>query len=275
VRRQVISKIMRRTIQVLIAIIYFIPFYWMILKSFRESIFPHFPPNLLPLVDTISNYIYVWRFGAFPLWYLNSVIIAITTTAGSVFIGALAGYAFARLEFKGRDVLFYIVLATLMIPFPVITVAEYIMMVDIHWVNTYQAVIIPSMVSAVNIFLMRQYFTTIPTEVEEAARIDGLKTHQIFLRIAAPLAKPAFAAAAIYTFLSAWNSFLWPLFVLQTPNHFTLPLAINFFKGANGVQIYWNQMTAAEVLSLLPTLIIYIVFERYFIRGIAINVNKG
>ncbi len=175
----------------------------------------------------------------------------------------------------GRDVLFYIVLATLMIPFPVITVAEYIFMVDIGWVNTYQAVIIPSMVSAVNIFLMRQYFTTIPTEVEEAARIDGLRTHQIFAIIAAPLAKPAFAAAAIYTFLAAWNSFLWPLFVLQTPGKFTLPLAINFFKGANGAQIYWNQMTAAEVLSLIPTLMIYVIFERYFIKGIALNVNKG
>ncbi len=262
-------------IQLILAFIYVIPFYWMVIKSFRFTIFANFPPNLLPTLQTLGNYVYVWHFSAFPSWYLNSTLIALSVTAASVFIGSLSGYAFARLRFRGRDVLFYTVLATLMIPFPVVIIAEYILMVDLGWVNTYQAVIVPSTASAVNVFLMRQYFTTIPQEVEDAAKIDGLRPHQIFFRIAAPLAKPAYAASAIYTFIGAWNSFLWPLLVLHSLKMFTLPLAINFFKGANGSQIYWNEMTAAEVLTIIPTIVIYVVFEKYFVKGIALGGSKG
>jgi ABC-type sugar transport system, permease component len=247
----------------------------MVIKSFRFTIFANFPPNLLPTLQTVGNYVYVWHFSAFPHWYLNSTLIALSVTAASVFIGSLSGYAFARLRFRGRDILFYTVLATLMIPFPVVIIAEYILMVDLGWVNTYQAVIVPSTASAVNVFLMRQYFTTIPQEVEDAAKIDGLRPHQIFFRVAAPLAKPAYAASAIYTFIGAWNSFLWPLLVLHSVKMFTLPLAINFFKGANGSQIYWNQMTAAEVLTMIPTIVIYVVFEKYFVKGIALSGSKG
>ncbi len=265
---------------VVLAIIYFIPFYWMILKSFRLSIFAGFPVDLNPFSRTsisnfISNFNYVWGFGNFPIWYLNSIFVSAVVVVSSVFIGALAGYAFARLDFPGRNILFYAVLATLMIPFPVITISEYVFMVKLGWINTYQGLMLPQIASAVNVYLMRQYFLTIPSEIEDAAKIDGLRPGQIFFRISAPLAKPAFAASAIFTFISSWNNFIWPLFEIQTTGMYTLPLALNFFKGANGTQIYWNDMMLATTISLIPTFIIYVIFERFFIQGISLTGTKG
>lgn len=272
-----------QVLMVLLAIVYFIPFYWMIVKSFRSSIFAGFPVNLNPVSGTsihnfVSNLNQVWvsSLGALPVWYMNSVFIAVTVVAGSVLVGAMAGYAFARLRFRGRDILFILVLATLMIPFPVITIAEYVFMVDIGWVNTYQSLILPQIASAVNVFLFRQFFLTIPVEVEEAAKLDGLKPISIFFRIASPLAMPAYAASAILTFMGSWNNFIWPAFDIKSVNMFTLPLALNFFKGANGTAIYWNQMMTFTILSLIPTFVMYLVFERYFVSGLgAISGLKG
>lgn len=265
---------------IILAAIYVIPFYWMVLKASRNSILANFPPDLNPFSRTsignlVSNFRQVWGFGSFPTWYFNSVIISTIVVSASVIVGAMAGYAFARLKFRGRDVLFYAVLGTLMIPFPVILIASYVFMIDIGWINTYQGLILPQIASAVNVFLMRQYFLTIPSEIEDAAKIDGLRPWQIFYRISAPLAKPAFAASAIYTFIGSWNNFLWPLLEAQTPGFWTLPLALNFFKGANGAQIYWNQMMTADILALIPTFIIYMIFERYFIQGISLTGTKG
>lgn len=278
-----IRAVSMEILMVLLAVLYFIPFYWMILKPFRYSIFAEFPTNFNPLSGTsisyfISTFNYVWTFGgvSFPMWYFNSIVIALAVVAGTVFIGSLAGYAFARLRFRGRDLLFYAVLATIMIPFPVITISEYVFMVDIHWVNTYQSLIMPQIASAVSVFLFRQYFRTIPHEIEDAAKIDGLRPFDIFARISAPLAKPAYAASSIVTFIGAWNNFIWPLFDTETLNLYTLPLGINFFKGANGVQIIWTQMMMATMLSLIPTFVIFIIFERYFVKGVTLTAGvKG
>ena len=181
--------------------------------------------------------------------------------------------ALARLKFPGRDLLFYAVLATLMIPFPVISIASYVFMLDIHWLSTYQGLILPQIASALDVFIMRQYFLTIPEEVEFAAKIDGLKPWQIFFKISAPMASPAIAAATIFSFISSWNNFLWPLMEVHSLNLFTLPLVLNFFKGANGTQIYWNQMMTVNILTIIPTVVIFALFEKYFIRGISIDVS--
>lgn len=285
-------------IQILVAAVYFVPFYSMIVQSFKSSIFTSFPPDLSPKIETLNNYLCVWTFGMqpvppqcelghsgvalptkspplFPMWYMNSIIIAVSITAGSVFFGALAGYALARLRFRGRIIFYYMILVTFMIPFPVITIAEYVLMTEIHWIDTYQAVIVPGIASSLSIFLMRQYYTTLPTEIEDSAKIDGLRPHQIFFRIALPLSKPALSAAAIYSFIGAWNALIWPLYALQSVQKFTLPVATAFFKGANGTQIIWGQMMAFDVLAALPTLVIFIIFERYFIGGIALEGGGG
>ena len=273
-------KLLLEAAMIVVAAVYVIPFYWMVLKATRISILANFPPDLNPFSRTsfnnfINNFHQVWSFGNFPTWYFNSILVSSVVVTTSVMVGAMAGYAFARLKFRGRNILFYVVLGTLMIPFPVILIASYVFMVDIGWINSYQGLILPQIASAVNVFLMRQYFLTIPSEIEDAAKIDGLRPWQIFYRISAPLAKPAFAASAIYTFIGSWNNFLWPLLEAQTVNYWTLPLALNFFKGANGTQIYWNQMMMADILALIPTFIIYMIFERYFIQGISLTGTKG
>jgi len=275
-----LKRLLLSVVMILVAIVYVMPFYWMILKAFRNSIFANFPPDMNLLSRTsfynfAVNFKLVWGFGSFPMWYFNSLFVSAIVVPASVLVGAMAGYAFARLKFRGSNILFYAVLGTLMIPFPVILIASYVFMIDIGWINTYQGLILPQIASAVNVFLMRQYFLTIPSEVEDAAKIDGLRPWQIFYRIAAPLAKPAFAASAIYSFISSWNNFLWPLLEAQTTNLWTLPLALNFFKGANGVQIYWNQMMVADILALIPTFLIFVIFERYFIQGISLSGTKG
>ena len=154
-------------LSILLVIIYMLPFYWMFLKMFRSSIFAHFPPDLNPFSLTsvgnlVANFRSVVSFGSFPLWYFNSVFVAAVVVTGSVLVGSAAGYAFARLHFKGRDLLFYAVLATLMIPFPVISIASYIFMLDLGWISTYQGLILPEIVSGLNVFIFRQYFMTIP-----------------------------------------------------------------------------------------------------------------
>ncbi|AAT43165.1 carbohydrate ABC transporter permease [Picrophilus oshimae] len=267
------------TVSILLAVIYLIPFYWTVIKSFRNSIFANFPPDMNPLSKTSLSYFIinlktVWGFGDFPLWYFNSVFVSIAVVIGSVFVGMLAGYAFARLRFPGRTYLFYSVLATLMIPFPVISIASYVFMLDLNWLSTYQGLILPQIASALDVFIMRQYFLTIPEEVELAAKIDGMKPWQIFFRVSAPMAKPAIAAATIFSFIGSWNNFLWPLMEVHSLHMFTLPLVLNFFKGANGTQIYWNQMMTVNILTIIPTIVIFIVFEKYFISGISLNYSR-
>ena len=275
-----VKKVVIQLMMILAVVIYVLPFYWMMLKMFRTSIFAHFPPNLNPLSGTsLSNFVQnlgsVWSFGSFPRWYFNSIFVTLIVLFSSVFVGSIAGYAFARLNFRGREMIFYTVLGTLMIPFPVVSVASYVFMLNIGWLSTYQGIIIPEIASALNVFLFRQYFLTIPKEVEEEAKLDGLNPFQIFTKISAPMAKPAFAASFIYTFIGSWNNFLWPLMVIHSKSLYTLPLVLNFFKGVNGIQIYWNEMMTVVFLTLLPTLIIYAIFERYFVEGISFTGLKG
>lgn len=269
-------RVPKYVIILLLVAIYLFPFYWMMLETFRNSPFATFPPNINPFSNTsiayfVQNFDNVWKFGMFPRWYFNSVFVSVVVILGSVSIGALAGWAFARLHFRGRDPLFYVVLATLMIPFPVVSISSYIFMLDIGWINTYQGLIAPQIASALTVFLMRQYFLTIPKEIEDAAKVDGMNSWQIFYKIGLPMAKPAIAASFIFTFIGSWNNFLWPLVEVNGQGLFTLPLALNFFKGYNGTQIIWDHMMMAVMLTLIPTLIIYAIMEKYLVEGISLS----
>lgn len=276
-----LGKAARYAVMLMVAAIYAIPTYWMFLEAFRNLAIISFPPDFNPLSHTsvaylVSNVEHVWNVAnglnaSFPLWYLNSVYVAAITVGGSVGIGSMAGYAFARLKFRGRDILFYVVLGTMMIPFPVITISLYLFMNSLGWVSTYQGLIAPQIASALTVFLMRQYFLTLPTEVEDAAKVDGLRTWQIFYQIALPMARPALAACIIFTFIGSWNNLIWPAWISLSPSVWTLPLSLKFFTGANGVQIYWNQMMTAVVLTIIPTLLIFALFERFWVQGISLS----
>jgi multiple sugar transport system permease protein len=212
----------------------------------------------------------------FSRWFLNSLIVATLVTAGNLFFDSLAGYAFARMRFPFRNGLFLLVLGTMMVPVAMTLVPVYVILVKMpggSWINTYQGLTVPFMVSAFGIFLMRQFFLSLPVEIEEAAAIDGLSRFGIYWRIAVPLSRPALATLAVLTFQGNWDSFLMPSFIASSPDHFTLPVGLASFS----FQYYqlWPQIMAGSMIVILPILAIYIFVQRYFIEGIASTGVKG
>lgn len=247
-----------------------VPFGWMISTSLKsESEAFQFPPTIIPHHWLFSNYATAWNFAPFGRFYLNTVIMATTVTLGQVLTCSLAAYAFARLRFPGRDVIFYIFLGTMMIPWQVTMIPAFLVISWLGWVNTYQAVIVPGLASAFGTFLLRQFFTTIPRELDDAATIDGAGRFTILFRIILPLAGPALAALSIFTFMAMWNNFLWPLIVENSANMMPVTVGLSVFQGEYNAQ--WNLMMAAAVTATIPVLLVYMLAQRYFIQGIALT----
>ncbi|MBE3578689.1 MAG: carbohydrate ABC transporter permease, partial [Caldanaerobacter subterraneus] len=192
---------------------------------------------------------------------------AAIVTFGNMLFNSMAGYALARINFPGRNFLFLLVLALMMIPGQVVMVPTYILLSKLGWVNTYMGLTIPFLTSNFGIFLMRQFFLTIPRELEEAATIDGMSRFGIFFKIVLPLAKPALATQFIFMFTGNWNSFLWPSLLTSSDDMYTLPVGLNSFYGQ--YYQFWNQVMAGAILLTLPTIVIFLIFQRYFVRGIA------
>jgi multiple sugar transport system permease protein len=262
-----------------LAFLYFTPFIWSFLTSLKDlpetTGFDLWPdnPDLQAYREVLTDFNFA-RFAA------NSFGLAATIAFFDVFLSSLGGYAFARLQFPGREVLFILVLSTLMIPDQLRLVPVYQMLTSfplIHYnfVGTYQGYVLIKLVSAANLFFMRQYFLTIPKDFEEAARLDGAGFFKTYLRVMLPLAAPAVAAVAILSFEGAWNDFFWALVILGfgDPDHYTLPLGIAQFKFQ--YQTLWPQLMAASILATLPIAIIYIIFQRFFVAGVVSAGVKG
>ncbi len=260
------------------ALLMFVPFAWTIVTSLKlrtEAL-----QLALPTAPTIQPYLDAWNQldPGLPQMIFSSLLLAGVVTATNLFLGSIAGYAFARLQFPGRDLLFVVVLATLMIPdqlriVPVYQIMHFLGLVNKNPTN-YLTVIIILAVSATSIFLMRQYFLTIPRDLEEAARIDGAGYFQTFWQVILPLATPALAAVGILQFQGTWNGLYWPLvFFSQAKEHWTLPIGISQFRGA--FQTNWPPLMAVVVVATIPILILYIFFQRYFVEGIAASGVKG
>ena len=252
------------------------PFYWTLVTSFksREEVLV-FPPTWWPKQPTLEHWLTLGelRVGSFPLFFRNSIFIATTITLLVLLTSALAGYIFAKHQFKGRDILFLAVLSMMMIPFNISIIPLYALIVDLNWNNTYWALIIPSAFSPFGIFLMRQFMHTIPTELIDAARIDGASEFGIFFRIILPLSLAPLAALGIFTFIFNWDDFLWPLVVIDEPPLYTLPLGLAQFRGRVGTNV--GGLAAASMLAVLPVLIVYFMAQRRFIEGIALTGLKG
>nr|WP_227522129.1 carbohydrate ABC transporter permease [Bacillus solitudinis] len=250
-----------------------IPFIWMVSTSLKTSGSTMvLPPQVIPDEINWENYVRVAE--AFPvfkfLW--NSLFVAITSTLGQILLCSMAAYAFARLEFKGRDMIFIIYLATLMVPTQVTMTPQFILMKYLGWLDTYQGLIIPGIFNAFGTFLLRQFFLGIPKELEEAAFIDGASHFRIFWQIILPLAKPALATLAIFSFMQSWNNFLWPLIVVSDPDMMTLPLGLSLLQGR--WETDWNLMMAGVVISVIPVLVVYLFAQRHFIQGITLSGMK-
>jgi len=261
------------------AVLMFTPFAWSLITSFK-TLPDSVRLTVIPQPVTLEGWRYVFQNldPSMIRLFANSAGIALAITFSNLILASLAGYAFARLRFPAREVLFLVVLATLMIPDQLRLVPVYLIMNAIGLTRgpgQYLAVVLVMAIMGTNIFLMRQYFLSIPRDIEEAARIDGAGFFTTFWRVMLPLAGPALSAVAILQFQGAWNSFFWPLILLRDKDYFTVPISLNFFRTAGGFSTNYPPLMAVVVLSTVPVLILYIFFQRYFVEGIAASGVKG
>jgi multiple sugar transport system permease protein len=231
------------------------------------------PPRLLPSEFLWGNFVEAWFHLPFGRFFLNSTVVATSITAITLVVSCLAGYAFARMRFRGRDSLFIVYISTLMVPQAVLVIPLFLMMSKLGWVNTYQGLILPVAFGSFGTFLMRQFFLSIPIELEEAAMMDGASRLRILVSIFVPLATPALGLLALFTFTGQWNSFLWPLIVVNSTDHATIPLGLTAFQGQQGTD--WNYLMAGAAISMLPGLTLTLLLQKYIFKGIAISSGFG
>lgn len=243
------------------------PFLWTLVTSLQSSNAVLSTPQIIPQHVTLGGYRTLFQVIPFTRAIANSIGIAVVSTALQVGTGAMAAYAFARLSFKGKSAIFVGYLATLMIPLQVLVVPLFVEMRTFHLVNTYEAILAPGIASAFGIFLIRQAILALPIELDEAALVDGAGHLTIFARVILPNVRPALATFAVFAFMSSWNSFLWPLVIINTPDHATLPLALATLHGQFTTE--WNVVMAGSVLSILPILLIYASLQKYVVQSMA------
>jgi multiple sugar transport system permease protein len=251
------------------------PFYWLVVTSLETSSEAlRFPPVLIPHVLRFANYADAFNSAPFGRFFINSAVVTVLTVLCNLVFCSLAGYAFARYRFLGRAALFAVIMATLMVPFQVTMIPQFIITkwLGVHvlaavGINHIGALILPNAATAFGIFFLRQFFRTLPLEYEESARVDGASRLTVLIRIVLPLATPALATLAALTFLDSWNNFLWPLIAITSTNQMTVPLGLATFQGAHSTE--WTLLMAANVMSLVPVLAIFFLAQRYFIRSVA------
>jgi len=255
------------------SIVMLVPFYWMVSTSLKvEADVFAYPPEWIPQPATLLHYAEVWTSLPFARFLFNSLFVAAMVTASNVFFSTIAGYAFAKLRFPGRDKLFFVLLLTLMVPFQVNLIPLYKMMDLFRWVDTYWALIVPSATSVFGLYLMRQYILSIPDELLDSARMDGCSEFGIFWRIVAPLALPGVATLAIFSFMGSWTSFLWPMIVTNSMNMRTLPVGIALLQEYHTTN--WTQIMAGSTIAALPMIIVFLFMQRQFIEGLTAGAVK-
>ena len=253
-----------------------LPFYWMVatsLKSFGELL--SFPPTIFPLVLHPENYEVAFRMIPFGTFFANSSLVSCTVALGQLFTCSLAGYSFARLRFPGKTFIFFLYLSTLMVPFAVVMIPLYILMKNFGWLDNLAALIVPALVSVFGTFLLRQFFSTIPKELEDAARIDGCSYFRLYWTILMPVATPALATLGILTFMGTWNDFMWPLIVITQVSNKTLPLGLLMLIEQQAIKTPWHLFNAAGTFSIVPILIIFTLGQKYYVQGIITSGIKG
>ncbi len=272
------GRVFRGSVWIIVSLVglaMLVPFLWMILTSLRTDADAFaFPPKIMPLPLRFENYGAAWRTAPFARFFFNSIVVSVTITVGSLLINSMAAYGFAKYEFKGRNALFLGLLATLMIPFQVNMIPTFLLLKQLRWLDSYPGLIVPGLAGAFGIFFLRQYMLTIPDDYLDAARIDGASEYRIYARVVMPLAKPAVATLAVFTFLGAWNDFIGPLIVVKSDEMRTLPLAISALSAGHYV-MSWPLLMAGATFVVVPVLIVYLLCQRYVVEGIALGGLKG
>ncbi|MFP4299255.1 MAG: carbohydrate ABC transporter permease [Spirulinaceae cyanobacterium] len=258
-----------------IALLMLFPLLWLLgtsLKSPTEDIFG-FPPRIIPQSPTFNNFITAWETAPFGRYLFNSLLIAVLTVILNLIFCSLAAYPLARLNFRGRDFIFALIISTIMIPFQIVMIPLYVLTVELGLRNTYLGLIFPSLATAFGIFLLRQAFLGVPKELEEAARMDGCTEIGIWWNVMLPAVRPALITLAIFTFIGSWSDFLWPLIVLDNPDYYTLPLGVA--KLAGTFSLDWRLIAAGSIISIAPVLILFLFVQRYIIPSEAGSGVKG
>ncbi|MEM6255045.1 MAG: carbohydrate ABC transporter permease [Cyanobacteria bacterium P01_D01_bin.156] len=258
-----------------VAIAMLLPLLWLVSTAFKsgtENIF-EFPPRFLPQEPTFSNFIKVWQAEPFGRYFINSTLVAVITVVLNLLFCSLAAYPLARLTFRGRELIFSLIVATILIPFQIVMIPLYILTVRLGLTNSYLGVIFPSIASAFGIFLMRQAFQNVPKELEEASRIDGCSELGIWWHIMIPSVRPALVTLAIFVFIGSWSDFLWPLLVLNRPEYYTLPLGVARLAGSFSLD--WRLIAAGSVIATAPILLFFVVMQRYIVPNEISSGVKG
>ncbi|MDY6867281.1 MAG: carbohydrate ABC transporter permease [Chloroflexota bacterium] len=277
--KKTIGTILRYLLLIIIGIIMFLPFIMAFLGTVKtDNEIMAFPPKFFPEVWHWENWVRVWNTdlgqgGTFPRWLFNTAFLAVTVAIAQAVFGSMAAYAFARLKFAGRDLVFNFMLATMMIPGAVTLIPAYVLMTKLKLINTYWSLILPGLVGASSIFMLTQFFKSIPDELEEAAIIDGATHMQIFRKVIIPLARPAILTVLILQFQGMWNAFLTPLLYLNSPDKYVLNVALSIFQQQYKTQ--WNLTLVGAMFNAIPIMILFFIFNRYYIEGVAYTGIKG
>jgi multiple sugar transport system permease protein len=272
---QGVGKVLLHAVLMFGALSIIIPFLWMITTSFKtQAEVYQVPIQWVPAPLHFENYPKALGMAPFGIYFLNSALMGVGITLGRLAVCSLAGYAFARLRWPGRDTVFLVYLATMMIPSQVTLIPSYLIMTWFHWINTYYALILPGFASAFGTFLLRQFFVTLPRELEDAARIDGCNRLRVLWHIIIPLSRPAVSVLALFSFMGAWNEFLWPLLVTTSDNMRTVQVGLSVFKD-QFYDVQWPQLMAGTTLVTVPVIVVYFLAQRQLVEGIAMTGLKG
>lgn len=259
---------------IIMALVFLVPFIWMFTTSLKTEEFI-LRTDFIPNPASLDSYVRLFEIMPMGRMVANSVFVTVTATAGQILFAAMSAYAFARMKWRGRDIVFGLYLATMMIPYQVVVIPQFILVSKLGWVNSYQALILPSVFSAFATFLLRQSFLSIPVELEEAAIMDGANHLTIFWKVMLPLSKPVIATLTVFAFMGIWNAYLWPLFVARKEEFMTLPLGLATLQGSNQSLTEWNLVMAGAVVTVLPILVIYLFAQKWFVQGAVISGIKG
>jgi len=275
-QNKLFSRLMAYVVMFLLVVVAVFPFVWMLSTSLKSKEYIlSATPQLIPDPVSFESYSQLAERIDLTRVIFNSLFVAVVGTSGQIVIAAMAAYAFSRIEWRGRDTVFLLYLSTMMIPSVVLVIPQFILIRSLDWMNSYTALIVPTLFSAFGTFLLRQSFKTIPKDFEEAAFVDGANHLVIFWRIDIPLVKPAIATLAVFSFMGLWNSYLWPLFVARRDEMMTLPVVLATLQAGPRALTEWNMIMAGAIITVLPILLIYMVAQRWFVQGFISSGIKG
>jgi len=266
--KKLLQTTLRHVLLFLFGLAMLFPFIWMLATSLKSGA-EVYSLSLIPDNPSFKNYLRLLSSGNFPFWFSNSMIVGLVVTLSVLFFDSLVGFTLSKYEFRGKKLIFLLILSTMMIPTEMLVIPWFIMSNNFNWLDTYWGILFPGLMSGFGTFLMKSFFEGVPNDLLDAGRIDGLPEFRIFSQIAIPLVKPALSALAIFTFIGNWNAFLWPLIVVNKIERYTLPIGLSFFNGE--FQTQWEMVMTGASVATLPVFIVFLIFQRQIVQGIALT----